>query len=848
MSFVGVYSWGEGFLPPKSKKNMRLKSVKLSGFKSFVDPVSISFPFDLTAIVGPNGCGKSNVIDAVRWVLGESSAKNLRSQSMDDVVFKGSATRNPVSRASTELFFDNSEGRIGGEYSDYSEISVRRTLDLDGRSNYYLNGTSCRKRDITNLFLGTGLGSRSYAIIEQDMISRLVSSRPEEMRGYVEEVAGISRYLERRKETESRIKRTRENLSRLEDIREEIGRLLFKLKQQARAAERYSELRKEEKHMKGLLWSFQWQCKADETSKKEENVRLQKIKVEEVNSLKTSSDSKRDTLRLTQMELQSKMDSIQQEFYSVGADISRKEQEIKANKNKVSEFRKDLTNKQATLASKQNSLEKQINNKGNLEKAIAEIYPELEKLRLRQLRDDASDSKLVQFQKEWSNYSFKLESLLLKLQEAEKQVLLSIKEGKTSEEAIIFDSGLKQVEKLMVSLSQSTEKLGQRMKKLFLGSNAEDRADRLNLLDKTGEYADLQAKLATNISQENHLVSEISNLELQIFDLEAQISSNKDPIKELEKSLDELLKIRLIVEEKMIALRKSIDISSDRIRNIEKERLDKEQKSISLREELEVFRLEHQALKIETQNIEKKIEENELNLRSLLSELNEKKSSEDYLAELEKIEGKISRMGALNLAAREEYSQEEERKLHLDKQHDELMSALEILQNAINKIDKETRTTFKDVFDSLNQSLAKSFPKLFGGGHAELVLLGDNLLTAGIAISARPPGKKNSSVAQLSGGEKALTAIALVFAFFELNPAPFCMLDEVDAPLDDLNTMRFISFVEEMSDKVQFIFITHNKISMERSNHLMGITMQEPGVSRMVSVDVEEAVKLAQSA
>ena len=321
---------------------MRLKTVKLAGFKSFVDPTSISFPFDLTAIVGPNGCGKSNVIDAVRWVLGESSAKNLRSKLMSEVIFNGSASRKPVSRASVELFFDNHDGRIGGEFADYNEISVRRTLDLDGHSNYYLNGTSCRKRDITDLILGTGLGPRSYAIIEQDMISRLVSSKPEEMRGYIEEVAGISRYLERRKETQSRIKRTKENLSRLEDLRQEIGRLLFKLKQQARAAERYANLRKEENHTKGLLWASQWQLKADEVAHKDEKVRLQKINLEEMNSLKTSSDSEIDKLRTQQMEMQTDMDKIQHEFYSLGADISRIEQELKANKSNAMEITNNL--------------------------------------------------------------------------------------------------------------------------------------------------------------------------------------------------------------------------------------------------------------------------------------------------------------------------------------------------------------------------------------------------------------------------------------------------------------------------------------------------------------------------
>ena len=827
---------------------MRLKAVKLAGFKSFVDPTSISFPFDVTAIVGPNGCGKSNIIDAVRWVLGEGSAKNLRSQSMSDVVFKGSASRKPVSRASVELVFDNSEGRIGGEFTDYSEISVRRELELDRQSNYYLNGTSCRKRDITDLFLGTGLGPKSYAIIEQDMISRLVSSKPEEMREYLEEVAGISRYLERRKETESRIKRTRENLNRLEDLREEIGRLLFKLKQQARAAERYTELRKEEKNMKGLLWAYEWQSMADKTANKAEKVRLHQIKTEEINSLKTSSDSERDTLRTKQMEMQSEMDSIQQKFYSVGADISRSEQEIKANKEKESAFIKDLNEKEDALRLKKISLEELINSKKKLEKTIDVISPELEKLREKQLKEDGSNSKLGQVQIEWSDYSLKLNELLENLKKAEQQLLVNVKEGKTSEKAILFDSGLKQVEETLNALSQVSKQLIEKTNKLFLGSNEEDRAERLELLDKTGKFADLQARLATNISQEHHLESEIASLEAQISDLKAQISSNKGPLKMLKESLEELLTLRLLVEEKMTFKRKSIDHSSDKIRNIETERLEKEQKSMSIMEELEALRLEHQASQIETQNKEKQIEENDLELKNLLTELDENKSSEDYVTELEKVERRISRLGAINMAAKEEYKQEEERKLHLDKQHNELISALETLQNAINRIDKETRTTFKDTFDKLNQNLAKTFPKLFGGGHAELILLGDNLLTAGVGITARPPGKRNSSVAQLSGGEKALTAIALVFAFFELNSAPFCVLDEVDAPLDDLNTMRFISFVEEMSDHVQFIIISHNKISMERSKHLVGVTMQEPGISRMVGINVDEAIKLAASA
>ena len=827
---------------------MRLKTVKLAGFKSFVDATSISFSSDLTAIVGPNGCGKSNIIDAVRWVLGESSAKNLRSQSMSDVVFSGSVSRKSVSRASIELFFDNSEGRIGGEYSDYNEISVRRTLDKDGQSNYYLNGTSCRKRDITDLFLGTGLGPRSYAIIEQGMISKLVGSKPEEMRGYIEEVAGISRYLERRKETESRIKRTKENLSRLEDLREEIGRLLSRLKRQTRAAERYSVLREKEKHTKGLLWSSKWQLKVDQTNIKEEKVRAHQVKVEEVNSLKTSSDTQIDVLRTQQIAKQSDMDSIQENFYSTGADISRLEQEIKMNKEKVSGSSLDLKHKKDALQSKEVALEELSKVKKQIQDSIHNISPELKRLREDQLKENSQNSKLIALQGEWSAFSIKLEGLLNDLRKAQKKLLSKIKEGLKTEEALLVDSGLKQVENSLQTVTNVPDKLIKKIIELFLGANKEDKADRLDLLNKTGEYADLQAKLATNISQASHVKLEISELKEDILTLQDRISDNKQPLEELEESLEKLLQSQLLIEGKMIETRKIIENFSNDIREIEKERLDKEQKSISFREELESLRLDHQASLIETQNLEKQILDNGLDLNVLLSEIEENKSPEDYLEQLELIEKKISSLGAINLAAMEEYTQEEKRKLHLDKQHEELISALKTLEKAINKIDKETRTTFKDTFDNLNKNLAVFFPKLFGGGHAKLILMGDDLLNAGVGISARPPGKRNSNVSQLSGGEKALSAIALVFAFFDLNPSPFCMLDEVDSPLDDLNTMRFISLVKEMSAKVQFIYVTHNKISMERSKHLMGVTMQEPGVSRVVSVDVEEAVKLAASA
>ena len=360
---------------------MRLNSIKLSGFKSFVDPTSVTFPSSMSCIVGPNGCGKSNVIDAVRWVLGESSAKNLRSDSMTDVVFNGSSSRKPVSKASVELFFDNKEGRIGGEFSSYSEISVRRSLELDGQSNYYLNGTSCRKKDITDVFLGTGLGPRSYAIIEQGMISQLVSAKPEEMRGYIEEVAGISRYLERKKETESRIKRTKENLSRLEDLREEISRLLFKLQRQAKAAEKYHELRKDETKAQLMLLGSKWRDVSSLLVAKEKEVKDQELKVEEINSQKNTSDSEIIKLRAKQIELQTALDKVQQEFYSFGADISRTEQEISLKKDRVNEIAEKISTNKIQIDTRRREIEKLSENKSSAQLEISAIENELKSLK-----------------------------------------------------------------------------------------------------------------------------------------------------------------------------------------------------------------------------------------------------------------------------------------------------------------------------------------------------------------------------------------------------------------------------------------------------------------------------------
>ena len=822
---------------------MRLNSIKLSGFKSFVDPTSVTFPSSMSCIVGPNGCGKSNVIDAVRWVLGESSAKNLRSDSMTDVVFNGSSSRKPVSKASVELFFDNKEGRIGGEFSSYSEISVRRSLELDGQSNYYLNGTSCRKKDITDVFLGTGLGPRSYAIIEQGMISQLVSAKPEEMRGYIEEVAGISRYLERKKETESRIKRTKENLSRLEDLREEISRLLFKLQRQAKAAEKYHELRKEETSSQLMLFGSKWRDVSEVLKTKEKQVQDQELKVEEINSEKNTSDSEIIKLRATQIELQTALDKVQQEFYSFGADISRTEQEISLKKDRANEVNEKISTNKIQIEARQKDIENNGTNKAAAKNELDNIEKELQLLKEGN-DEDQNKAEAEKIEGSWLVFITQTKSIIASLIDSIETIKIKL----TKEESL--DNSFSMIQSLkgdLEDLSGEPERLTKLTQDFLVNASEGAKQQRINLLDKTDKYAELQAKLASLNSEDSYINIKLEELQKENLDLEAELNNLNNPIETIQKKLDNLLSDRLKVEDNLLQSRKSIEECNTSIHKIEREKIEKEQAAITLRELLENLRLERQASKIEQSNIEKQVEDLGGDLSKIKVNLEESKTVEDYSNELESIEVKISRLGAINLAAMEEYDQESKRKELLDDQHNELMEALETLEKAISKIDKETRTTFKDTFDKLNISLSQSFPKLFGGGHAELVMLGDDLLTCGIGITARPPGKKNASVSQLSGGEKALTAIAVVFAFFELNPAPFCLLDEVDAPLDDLNTMRFIDLVDEMSQRVQFVYITHNKISMEKSKHLMGVTMQEPGVSRMVAVDVNQAVEMAAS-
>lgn len=808
---------------------MRLKNISLSGFKSFVDPTKISFPSSMSGVVGPNGCGKSNIIDAVRWVMGEISAKNLRGESMADVIFNGSSSRAPSSRASVELLFDNDRGRIGGEYSSYSEISVKRVLDLDGKSTYSLNGSECRRKDITDIFLGTGLGPRSYAVIEQEMATKLISSKPEELRAYIEEVAGISIYRERKKETESRIKKTRENLNRVSDLRDEIERTLVKLNQQVKSAEKYNFLKEKEKKLNGLLKAFSWQARNEAASKLDLSVKQTELEIEKLQSEKQTLLTSIETFRAKQNELQLEIDSIQEDFYSSGANLSKSEQQLVFLKEKKNQLNLEIQSYKETLL---NIADKKVSFLEKMEKLnfdLAEKEPQLEKM-------DASISKLDGAM----SPVFILKQILIE----QSNLMNSVKnfkfnfDSKTSEDLNPIIVDLEKFEEKLSRLNEILEKQEDYQEEKFL-------AQKNDLLSLSGEITNLKVSLATissdlaSFDEQEHLTN--NNLE----SCNKQLEELTQPISELEKDMKPLLDSRANVEGDLSDRRTKFSDISEQIRQNERKSHEVDISIEKIRSDSQDSKLKRQGYISEAEIYFKQLEKDDFILEDLLKELDNDESEDNLINEISKIESSISRIGPINLAAAEEYKIEEERKNEIESQFAELEKALTTLQNAIKKIDLESKTKFKDTLDQLNLKVGELFPKLFGGGHASLELTSEDLLEAGVLFRAMPPGKKNVNVSQLSGGEKALSAIALVFSFFALNPAPFCILDEVDAPLDDFNAARFISMVEEMSDRVQFIFVTHNKISMEKSKHLLGVTMQEPGVSRLVSVDVDEAMKLA---
>ncbi|WP_236176431.1 chromosome segregation protein SMC [Pseudomonas qingdaonensis] len=1159
---------------------MRLKCIRLAGFKSFVDPTTVNFPSNMAAVVGPNGCGKSNIIDAVRWVMGESSAKNLRGESMTDVIFNGSTSRKPVSQASIELVFDNSDNTLVGEYAAYAEISIRRKVTRDAQNTYYLNGTKCRRRDITDIFLGTGLGPRSYSIIEQGMISKLIEAKPEELRNFIEEAAGISKYKERRRETENRIRRTHENLERLTDLREELERQLERLHRQAQAAEKYKEYKAEERQLKAQLAALRWRALNDQVGQREAIIGDQEVAFEALVAEQRNADASIERLRDGHHDLSERFNLVQGRFYSVGGDIARVEQNIQHGQQRLRQLQDDFKEAErarleteshlghdrtllATLGEElemiapeqELSLAAAEEAAATLEEAETTMHgwqeqwdsfntrsaeprrqAEVQQSRIQQLehslervserqrklgeeRDqlsaDPEDAAILELNEQLASSELLLEDLHLEEQqvierldalreqlqqaaqaqqqaqgelqrlggrlaslEALQQAALDpgsgtldwlraqgleqrprLAEGLRVEpgwelavetvlgadlHAVLVDdlAGLdltgfeqgelrlleaagtgkrlagslldkvqggvdlapwlgqvKPVESLEQALSlrgqladgqslisrdgywvgrhflrvsrgndaqggvlargQELEQLGlerleqeaalEQLEEQLLALREQQRVmedSREQLRRRTQEEARQQGELKARLSagkaraeqltlrrrrleeelaelleqraieheslgesrlhlqealdlmahdteQREALLAQRDNLRERLDRVRQEARQHKDhahqlavrlgslraqhdstrqalerlelqserlnekreqlslnleegeaPLEELRMMLEALLEKRMSVDEEMRQARLHMDEADRELREAEKRRTQAEQQSQLLRGQLEQHRMEWQGLSVRRKALQEQLQADGYDLEGVLATLLAEASEQEAELELERIDARIQRLGAINLAAIDEYQQQSERKRYLDAQDADLVEALDTLENVIRKIDKETRNRFKDTFDQINAGLQALFPKVFGGGSAYLELTGEDLLDTGVTIMARPPGKKNSTIHLLSGGEKALTALALVFAIFKLNPAPFCMLDEVDAPLDDANVGRYARLVKEMSQTVQFIYITHNKIAMEMADQLMGVTMHEPGCSRLVAVDVEEAMAM----
>ena len=929
---------------------MRLTKIKLAGFKTFVDSTTLSFPSNLTGIIGPNGCGKSNIIDAIRWVMGESSARNLRGDSMDDVIFSGSSSRSQVSKAFIELYFDNENNTLDAKFAKYSEIVIKREVSRDGVSNYYLNNTRCRRKDIKEVFLGTGLGPRSYAIIEQGMISRLVEAKPEELRGYLEEAAGISKYKEKRRETELRLKHTKDNLNRLNDVMKEITSQLGKLERQAKAAKDYKELRENEKNLKLSLLSLKWNNYNSEIETLDADISKNNIEHEKQKSLITGKDKLIEETRIKRGNEQDSFNAIQADFYHIGSEIARCEKDIEHSeqtessrlksideviqsienlKNKYSEEKdrsktidESIINKQKQLSAITDKLEKLNNEKVNANNALqnwqlqynnfiseqleTKNKQEIEKTKIsaseksidllsKRLKilesytipeDKSSEDKndimvsvsevqqqistlLVDIQR--SDYlkskTDKLFNLLPKnlknLSESFKYLVKKIKLLVRSQRDEINDIKIK-IEDYQKDVARGNEALVSIKDKILNNDNIKIKFDKeriefKQIIDKvlwdTDECQsgqnDINVAISSLMSEKSAVQENISRLDVEIMqmnDRRLSLLSNENdvekPSSDMQNLLKKLLKDKKSKESELGTLRNNLSTLDNLILTYESEKSNINNVISDIRELLEKNKISLS---------EKTAQRNSLkdNAEIPIMEIEEaiqKKTPDETLDALEKnidrVQKRIDSLGAINLAAIDELRDQEERKLYLDNQYNDLSKSVQTLENAISKIDQETKSKFKEIFDQINNNLNNFFTKIFGGGKAYLELTDNDLLNTGVSIMARPPGKLVKNINLLSGGEKAGVGIAFVFSIFKINPAPFCLLDEVDAPLDDANNNRFCNVVKEMSQRVQFIFITHNKSTMELADVLSGVTMREAGVSKLVSVNVNEAVNL----
>ena len=900
---------------------MRLSKIKLSGFKTFVEPTTLSLPSTIVGIVGPNGCGKSNVIDAVRWVLGESSAKYLRGESMSDVIFNGSSSRKPVSTATIELLFDNTDKKVGGEYSKYNEISTKRVITRDGQSRYFLNGTKCRRKDITTLFLGTGLGPRSYAIVQQDTISRLIEAKPDDMRIFLEEAAGVSKYKQKRKETESRIKNTKENLNRLNDIREEIEKQLRRLKTQSNAAKRYKKYKSREKEIhaevlftriNGLLSKLkdnQEEVQQHQSAFDQNLTELRKIEadIEEQRVADAEATQNFNNAQKDHFELQSKIARLEQSIeyekelesqksfnvQEIQKELERINKEHKEDSVQINQISSALSKLEQTIitaSSIVNGLEQTLNElEGNL-KGVSEqnesITNEINELntvvetesvkisvlskQMTQIDDQKrtiknlheAESIFKQLEKEiesskiyFDPQSFEIITNKLDLL-GEKLVSLSLK-FQTIEQEITKNEGqidsskknLKLAKGKLDELATDKEKLDQQ--KIDLSNEINTYKQKIN--SQRPSLQKLELKAESNRSTISALKNAMNRLESQKTQIKAKsleitkgTRKKSDPTAEVKEQLESLLNHSLESEQTLNTLREQLEIIQATLRNYEIDRTNQNAEVNQSREILEKYKLSIRELEVRKEGLDDQLSANGYSYESIKESIVETLNETELEQELEKILRSMERLGPINLAASNEYEEEAKRKDNLDSQFDDLNRALDTLNGAIKQIDDESMKRFNETFEKVNIGLKKHFPRLFDGGKAYLELEKDDSLDAGVIVMARPPGKRNSNIHLLSGGEKALTAVALLFSIFELNPAPFCLLDEVDAPLDDTNVARFCEIVREMSDSVQFVVITHNKTTMELTNQLIGVTMSEPGVSRLVTVDLDEAVALTE--
>ena len=1173
---------------------MQLKSIKLSGFKSFVDPTHFEMPGQLIGVVGPNGCGKSNIIDAVRWVLGESRASELRGESMQDVIFNGSGLRKPSGRASVELIFDNADGRAQGQWSAFTELAVKRVLTRDGNSSYYVNNQVVRRKDIQDIFLGTGMGPRGYAIIGQGTINRILEAKPEELRVFLEEAAGVSKYKERRKETASRLEDTRENLVRVEDILRELDQQLTRLEKQATVAERHAELSTEMKSQQQLLWFVRQTESGKEQERHANGIRETQVNLEEQTAKLRHAETELETMRTQQYALQDKVSEAQGDLYQTNSDVSQVESQIhyvQEARQRLQQQTQDLhaqlqrwTVQETDAAQAQRTAEHELSiasekeqsllvdlngikdqmpgheeayqvsartlneareSLATIEQRLASlgertraIVAQLEELKGREARLNGElagmrkpDAEALQMALDrHSMAQRKVEESRQRAGEAQQRVPAADEARNTAQQQIqVANQDLAQTEAKLTALTalqasvqaqgkigpwleskglKESKRLWQELKvesgweaalesvlrerlaavtaknvqetlalandappsrlaillteeispahtavpadftpllsrvqsagaprvsavlqewldNIYIADSLEDalhrreklpaggalvtqqghlvsrvgvqlyatdseqagmlaRAQEMEGLEKQlraqrliqselqgeldqcianyqaahqtaeqtrinaehavqeahgfevermqltqaeeqysqraaqiqGELTELsgqmeqlaitheqsssellqseeskqglqeglavaQEKLELATQERDRLreslrVAEMSaqeaafatrSLQQRITDLQRDQSTARTQImeiqdkhalaeQELETLSDEeaqdklqgLLLARSAREAALANARTEQDALLHQLREADEARMQIERSLQPMRDKVVDLQLREQAARLNFEQFATLLSDAEADLIALEANFSVDLKVGALQTEVNRLSAEIQSLGPVNMAALDELSSSRERKQFLDAQSADLNEAMQTLTDAIAKIDAETRDLLQGTFDQVNMHFGKLFPELFGGGHAELVMTGEEILDAGVQVMAQPPGKKNSSIYLLSGGEKALTAIALVFSLFLLNPAPFCLLDEVDAPLDDANTLRYAQLVAKMSDKTQFLFISHNKITMEIAHQLIGVTMQEQGVSRIVAVDISSAVSMVEAA